>query len=103
MLIRRWFRCDRTLAQSPVSSFDQGEVVWLRLDAEEKSDRTLGAGVRSTPVRFQRAVFVTGRIRSVLTGRRSESGPNLMALWQGKLTGASDQLDRSVRSPRRGT
>ena len=28
MLTGRWFRCDRTLAQSPVSSFDQGEIVW---------------------------------------------------------------------------
>ena len=28
MLTRRWFRCDQTLAQSPVSSFDQGEIVW---------------------------------------------------------------------------
>ena len=33
MLTRRWFWCDRTLAQSPVSSFDQGEFVWC--------DRTL--------------------------------------------------------------
>ena len=81
MLTGHWLRCDRTLAQSLVSSFDQGEVVWLRLDAEEKSDRTLGAGVRSTPVRFQRAVFVTGH--------RSESGHNLTALWRRELTGAS--------------
>ena len=36
MLTEGWFRCDRTLAQSPVSSFDQGEVVWLRPDAERK-------------------------------------------------------------------
>ena len=28
MLTGRWFWCDRTLAQSPISSFDQGEVVW---------------------------------------------------------------------------
>ena len=28
ILIGRWLRFDRTLAQSPVSSFDQGEVVW---------------------------------------------------------------------------
>ena len=34
MLIGRWFRCDQTLAQSLVSSFDQGEVVRLRPDAE---------------------------------------------------------------------
>ena len=33
MLTERWFRCDRTLAQSPIISFDQGEVVWC--------DRTL--------------------------------------------------------------
>ena len=28
MLTVRWFQCDRTLAQSPVSSFDQGEIIW---------------------------------------------------------------------------
>ena len=33
MLIRRWFQSDRTLAQSLVSSFDQGDFVWC--------DRTL--------------------------------------------------------------
>ena len=33
MLIGRWFRCDRTLAQCPVSLFDQGDFVWY--------DRTL--------------------------------------------------------------
>ena len=69
MLTGRWFRCDRTLAQSLVSSFDQGEVVWLRLDAEEKSDRTLGARVWSTPVRFQRGRILIERVRSVLIGR----------------------------------
>ena len=46
MLIRHWFRCDRTLAQSLVSSFDQGEVIWLRPDTREESDRTLRASVR---------------------------------------------------------
>jgi hypothetical protein len=35
MLTERRFRCDWTLAQSPVSSFDQGEVIWC--------DRTLRA------------------------------------------------------------
>ena len=33
ILTGRWLRVDRTLAQSPVSSFDQGEIVWC--------DRTL--------------------------------------------------------------
>ena len=33
MLTERWFRCDRTLAQSSVSSFDQGDFIWC--------DRTL--------------------------------------------------------------
>ena len=40
MLTGRWFRYDRTLTQSLVSSFDQGEFVWCdqtlrgeRLDA----------------------------------------------------------------------
>ena len=33
MLTERWFRCDRTRVQSPISSFDQGEFVWC--------DRTL--------------------------------------------------------------
>ena len=28
MLTGRWFRCDWTLAQSPVSSFDQGDFIW---------------------------------------------------------------------------
>ena len=28
ILTGRWLQCDRTLAQSPVSSFDQGEIVW---------------------------------------------------------------------------
>ena len=100
MLTGRWFRCDRTLAQSPVSSFDQGEVVWCDRTLKLKSDRTLGASIRSTPVRFQRAVFMTGRVRSVLTGRWSVSGHNLNGSVAGELTGASGHLDRSVRSPR---
>ena len=33
MLTGRWFQCDQMLAQIPVSSFDQGEIVWC--------DRTL--------------------------------------------------------------
>ena len=33
ILTGRWFWVDRTLVQSPVSSFDQGEIVWY--------DRTL--------------------------------------------------------------
>ena len=28
MLTGCWLRCDRMLAQSPVNSFDQGEIVW---------------------------------------------------------------------------
>ena len=28
MLTGRWFWCDRTLAQSLISSFDQGEIIW---------------------------------------------------------------------------
>ena len=28
ILTERWLRCDRTLAQGPVSSFDQSEIVW---------------------------------------------------------------------------
>ena len=36
MLTGRWFRCDRMLAQSLISSFDQGEVVWMRPDAESR-------------------------------------------------------------------
>ena len=28
ILTGRWLWCDRTLAQGPVSSFDQGEIVW---------------------------------------------------------------------------
>ena len=28
MLTGRWFRGDRTLAQGPVTSFDQGDFVW---------------------------------------------------------------------------
>ena len=34
MLTGRWVQCDRTLAQSSISSFDQGEVIWLRPDAK---------------------------------------------------------------------
>ena len=56
MLTGRWFQCDRTLAQSPVSSFDQGEIVWC--------GRTLGASVQLTTVRFQRGKIMTGRVRS---------------------------------------
>ena len=33
MLTGRWFRSDQTLAQGPVSSFDQGDFIWC--------DRTL--------------------------------------------------------------
>ena len=33
MLTEHWFWSDRTLAQSPISSFDQGDFVWC--------DRTL--------------------------------------------------------------
>ena len=89
ILTGRWFRCDRTLAQSPVSSFDQGEVIWCDRTLKLKSDRTLGASVRSTPVRFQRAVFTTGHVRSVLTGRCSAFGHHLTARFWGELTGAS--------------
>ena len=85
MLTGRWFRCDRmqlpVWAQSLVSSFDKGEVIWC--------DRTLGASVRLTPVRFQRGKIVTGRVRSVLTGRYPASGHNLNTRSQGELTGAS--------------
>ena len=28
MLIERWLRCDQMLMQSPVSSFDQDEIIW---------------------------------------------------------------------------
>ena len=37
ILTGRWLRCDRMLAQGPVSSFDQGEIVWR--------DQTLGGEV----------------------------------------------------------
>ena len=33
---------DRTMAQSPVSSFDQGEVIWMQPDA---GCQTIGIGV----------------------------------------------------------
>ena len=33
MLTGRWFQCNRTLAQSLINSFDQGEIIWC--------DRTL--------------------------------------------------------------
>ena len=36
MFTGRWFWCDRTLAQSPVSSFDQAEVVWWDQTLSEK-------------------------------------------------------------------
>ena len=32
--VNGWSNADRTLVQSPVSSFDQGEVIWMRLDTE---------------------------------------------------------------------
>ena len=53
MLTGRWFQCDQTLAQSPVSSFDQGEVVWC--------DRTLrgerpNAGCQRPDARCERLV-----------------------------------------------
>ena len=103
MEVNRGSNADQTLAQSPVSSFDQGEVVWCDRTLKLKSDRTLGASVRSTPVRFQRAVFMTERVLSVLIGCWLVSGHNLTAQWWGELTGASGHLDRSVRSPRSGT
>ena len=69
ILTRRWVRCDRTLAQGPVSSFDRVEQVWCDRTLEGHCDRTLRASVRSTPVRFQREKITTGRVWSVLTGR----------------------------------
>ena len=81
ILTGRWFRCDRTLAQSPVSSFDRCDFVWC--------DRTLGASVRSTPVRFQRGKIVTGRVRSVLTGRCPAFGHTINTGVRGELTEAS--------------
>ena len=47
MLTRRWFWCDWTLAQSLVSSFDQGKVVWMRPDAGQvtATDQTLSSKV----------------------------------------------------------
>ena len=74
MLTERWFWYDQTLVQSSVSSFDQIEIVWMRSDTEQQSDRTLGARVRSTPARFQRGRILIGRVRLVLTGRWSGSG-----------------------------
>ena len=71
MLTEHWFRCDRMLAQSPVSSFDQGEVVWMRPDAgcqspvnsskvpeRENPDRTCPVSADRTLVRFR---LLTGR------------------------------------------
>ena len=81
MLTGRWFRCDRTLARSPVSSFDQGEVIWC--------GRTLDASIRSTPVRFQRGKIMTRRARLVLTGRCLVSGHNLNTGFWVELTRAS--------------
>ena len=82
ILTGRWFWVDRTLAQSPVSSFDQGYCVWF--------DRTLRGSVRSTPVRFQRGEITTGRVRSVLIRRWPASGHTVNTGVQGELTGASD-------------
>ena len=71
MLTGRWFWCDRTLEQSLISSFDQGEVVWLQPDAgcqslinsskvseKENPDRTCPVSADRTLVRFW---LLTGR------------------------------------------
>ena len=81
ILTGRWFRVDRTLAQSPVSSFNHGDCVWF--------DRTLRACVRSTPVRFQRGKIATRRVWSVLIGRCPVSSHTLNIGVRGELTGAS--------------
>ena len=95
ILTGRWLRFDRTLAQGPVSAFDQVECVW--------HDRTLRVSVRSTPVRFQRGKITTERIQSVLIGCWLASGHTVNIGVQGELTGVSGQHDWSVWSPRRGT
>ena len=122
---------DRTLAQSPVSSFDQGEVVWCnrtlrgeRPDArcqrpvdsskvpEEKiydwtrpvsTDRTLGV---QRPIEYSKVP-----VRDIYDRTCPVSGDRTLpasdqhlntGVWV-ELTGASGQHDQSVRSPRRGT
>ena len=51
MLTGRWFRCDRTLAHSLVSSFDQGEVVWCdRMLRGERPDVGCKRSVDSSKV-----------------------------------------------------
>ena len=51
MLTGCWFRCDRTLAQSLVSSFDQGDFVWCdRTLRGERSDAGCQRPIDSTKV-----------------------------------------------------
>ena len=87
ILTELWLRSDQTLAQSLVSSFDQGEIIWC--------NRTLSTSVRSTPVRFQRG--------KIMTRHCPAFDHNLNTRVWGELTGASGQHDQSVQSPRRGT
>ena len=51
MLTECWFRFDRTLAQSPFSSFDQGEIIWCdRMLRGERPDAGCQRSVNSSKV-----------------------------------------------------
>ena len=92
MLIGRWFRCDRTLAQCPVSLFDQGDFVWCnRTLRDERSDAGCQLPVDSSKVseRENRDRTCPVSADQTLSSVRSQ-----LKHWVlGELTGASCQLD----------
>ena len=94
MLTGRWFWSDRTLAQSPVSSFDQGEIVWC--DWTLRGERPDDGCPR--PVDTSKVLERENRDRTL-----AASGHTVITGFRGVVTGASGQHDRSVWSPHRGT
>ena len=98
MLTECWFRFDRTLAQSPFSSFDQGEIIWCdRMLRGERPNTGCQCPVDSSKVPERE--IVTGRVRSVLTERCPASDHNLKTGFRGELTGRPVNLTKESGHP----
>ena len=90
MLIRRWFRCDRTLVQSPVGSFDQGEIIWC--DQTLRGERP-NAGCQR-PVDSSKVPERENRDRTHPVG----ANWTLSYVWSQLKHWVSGRTDRSVQS-----
>ena len=90
MWTRRWFRSDQTLAQSLVSSFDQGDFIWC--DRTLRGERPDAGDSSKVPERENH-----GRTHPISAKRTLSSVRSQLKHW------VSWRTDQSVRSPRRDT